>query len=224
MENTRYRRGFAKDVHDLIPNWEPQVIFDIGANVGQTAVAFTQFFPKAFIYSFEPVPKSFQKLNAVASQHTNVRAFQIAFGDYSGTANMTVNGTSTRNCITLDREVAANTAEVSITTGVEFMEEHQLEKISFLKVDAEGFDLRVLKGFSSKLADIDFVQVEAGMNSYNQTHVALSAFSDYLSLHNFYLFKIYNQVFEFSSGRQPLLRRSNPVFVNGRFCDLQGLK
>ena len=41
----------------------PQIIIDIGANTGQTATEMRKIFPKASIYSFEPIPACFEKLN-----------------------------------------------------------------------------------------------------------------------------------------------------------------
>ena len=59
------------------------VIFDVGANVGQTAAGFREHFPGAEIHCFEPVPASFRALQS----HTagmDIRCHQLAMSDTPG--------------------------------------------------------------------------------------------------------------------------------------------
>ena len=49
------------DLARLTP-FPPETIFDVGAHRGETAKAFANGFPKAFIYSFEPVSANFAPL------------------------------------------------------------------------------------------------------------------------------------------------------------------
>ena len=74
---SRYGQKWIKDLN-------PQVIFDIGANIGQSAIAFHALFPSAQIYSFEPVPDCFEELNVRTSGILNIHTFNIALGDFIG--------------------------------------------------------------------------------------------------------------------------------------------
>ena len=44
----------------LIPNKNP-IIFDVGANIGQSIRLFKNHFPSSQIYAFEPIPECYQK-------------------------------------------------------------------------------------------------------------------------------------------------------------------
>lgn len=41
---------------------DARCIFDVGANIGQSAKAFANAFPNAVVYSFEPFPAAFHEL------------------------------------------------------------------------------------------------------------------------------------------------------------------
>ena len=44
-------------------------IIDVGANKGQFAKYISAFFPKAHLYSFEPLPEPYEELNRWAEGH-----------------------------------------------------------------------------------------------------------------------------------------------------------
>ena len=50
------------DINRYLPNFEALIVFDVGANNGQTAIEYVHHFPKASIYSFEPTQKAFSVL------------------------------------------------------------------------------------------------------------------------------------------------------------------
>ena len=58
----------------------PRVFFDVGANVGQTAIAIRARFPDARILSFEPHPQSYDRLRAQV-EGLDVETFGFALGD-----------------------------------------------------------------------------------------------------------------------------------------------
>src|SRR5687768_17293358 len=74
------------DLDLYLPNTPIRTVFDVGANVGQSATRFAQEFPGAAIHSFEPVASTFEKLSrAVPSR---VRCHQIALGAAQDTGRM----------------------------------------------------------------------------------------------------------------------------------------
>ena len=56
--------------------------------------------------------------------------------------------------------------------GDEFFKQHVVKRISFLKIDTEGHDLKVLKGFSEMISHgrVDVIQFE-----YNRLNIAVKA-------------------------------------------------
>ena len=59
-------------------------IFDVGANVGQTAIAFRTAFPRAEIFCFEPVKATLQQLRAAIAGCERIHAFDLALSDKTG--------------------------------------------------------------------------------------------------------------------------------------------
>ncbi|WP_368011777.1 FkbM family methyltransferase [Laspinema palackyanum] len=55
-------------------------IFDIGANVGQTAIKVAKKFPTSTVYSFEPVQKTFKELKANVQPYKNIHPYCLGFG------------------------------------------------------------------------------------------------------------------------------------------------
>ena len=53
-------------------------IFDVGGNFGQTALRFASAFPAATIFSFEPVPTSFERLVQSTRDNERIKAFNIS--------------------------------------------------------------------------------------------------------------------------------------------------
>lgn len=207
-----------------LPGWQPQVIFDVGANIGQSAAEYASAFPKAAIHCFEPVPDSFARLSAATATLPRVTAHPVALGQHQGTVRMSCNGTSVGNRILADQTAEGpHVVEVAMRTGAAMLSELGLKRLSFLKIDTEGHDLDVLKGFGPRLKHVDFIQVEAGMNPYNETQVPYQKLSSFLFRKGFLLFHIFDQVFEFKKGGRPCLRRCNPVFIRESLTDLSGI-
>jgi FkbM family methyltransferase len=205
-----------------IAGWNPSVILDVGANVGQSAVAFAKAYPQAMVHSFEPFPASYRKLLANTRGYDNIMAHQIGLGAEPALVQMSDGAVSTQNRILADAQ-GDDGIEVAIHQGAAVLDRLGLAQVSYLKIDTEGHDLEVLKGFAPALNRIDFIQVEAGMNRYNQTHVPFAQLCDFMQEHGFLLFYIFEQILEFKKGGRPVLRRANPLFINPRLVDLEGI-
>ena len=213
----------AQLINRRLPKWQAAIVFDVGANTGQSARGFARFWPEARIHSFEPVPRTFAKLAEAARDMPHVTVHNLGLGRLSGPAEMTDLPQSVQNRITPPTD-GLPTQTVQIQRGVDFCEARGIKRISYLKIDTEGHDLEVLRGFAGMFKRVDFVQVEAGMNPHNKPHVPYGQLSDFLLKRGFYLFYIFEQVMEFKQGGRPVLRRCNPVFINARLVDLTGIE
>jgi FkbM family methyltransferase len=143
---------------------EPQVIFDVGANVGQTANRFSRWFPKATIHSFEPVAANLSKLQAATRSLPNVKVHPCACGSVAGTFAINLGEDSERHSLA-PRE-GARSVNVDVTTIDGFCQLERIERIDLLKSDTEGFETHVLTGAKEMLASgaIRSVYVEVGLN------------------------------------------------------------
>jgi FkbM family methyltransferase len=144
------------------------VFFDVGANRGAYAAYLHMLVPAARIYAFEPHPRSFALLAESAGSDTIVpvnKALSDApshmtlydFADHDGSTQASLSPDAVK---LFSSRVVKHAVEC--TTLDIFMRENGIEKIDFLKVDTEGFDLSVLQGASNALAEnrIGVIQFE----------------------------------------------------------------
>jgi FkbM family methyltransferase len=133
-------------------------VFDVGAHVGETALRLAAAFPGAAIYSFEPDPHSFSALRAVAATVPHVEAVNAAVGDIDGKAVFFVNQFDQTSSLLetapgasqylldksgLDRR---SEIEVPVLTLDRFCASRGIARIDVLKLDAQGYELRILDG------------------------------------------------------------------------------
>ena len=204
-----------------LPDWAPSLVFDVGANVGQTVADVVRRFPECKVHAFEPSPASFRQLALATSGFPNVTAHACALGRHPATLGMIENGTSTMNrLLPANSQTNDSTPMVKVRTGADVVRELDAPRIDLLKIDTEGHDYEVLVGFLPVIQQVDFIQVEAAMNPYNKTHRPLRLFEDLLWHEGFYLFHMFEQTMEWKRGGRPVLRRCNPVFINGRHLNL----
>lgn len=213
------------DIETLLPKFRAEMVFDVGANVGQSACLFLERWPEAQIHCFEPVRSTFEALQARLGSHDKVQLHRLAFSTRAGVGNMIVDEHSTRSALTASDVVPkdATLEEVPLSTLDGFCETQGIARINFLKVDTEGADLDVLRGGERMLgaSAIGLLQVEAGMYPGNEKHISLEALKSYLEEKGYLLFGIYDQHPERLS-RRSILRRANPVFISSELADQCG--
>jgi FkbM family methyltransferase len=194
-----------------------KVVFDVGANVGQSLYRISHAFPYADIYCFEPILSTFNQLRENTSKMTRVQCFHLALGSSSGTTQVVLQNSSLINSLVRTIRESShkdlNIETVHIDTLDRFCDRHNVEHIDYLKIDTEGFDLEVLKGGNQMLAcgRVTFIQVEAGISYTNKEHIPLQQFRQYLEEKGYHLFGIYEQTLEWTGELR--LMFCNPVFV-----------
>lgn len=204
-----------RDLAEILPKAKITTVFDIGANVGDTVEEALREFPEAKIYAFEPVKATFEHLSNRFPSGSRVLCHHFALGASSGSALITARGTATGNRI-VDKVGDTPVETVTIRDGDSVLQELGIDRVSFMKVDTEGYDLETLRGFEKSLAEqrIDIFQVEVGMGPQNNKHVPLQVIHDFATRHGYWLFKLYNQTLE--KNGKPIARRADAVFLSDR--------
>jgi FkbM family methyltransferase len=212
----------CQDISNDLPAFHADVVFDVGANVGQSVSMFLRCFPRSRIYCFEPAGDTFRLLQENLRGNERVHSFQLALGASKGKGRLLLIGPPETFRLLDPSEDASpnddpNVEEVDVETLDEFCRDSKINQISYLKIDSEGGDLAVLTGAETMLSEsrIELVQVEAGMNSRNERHVPFEVLKGFLESKGYLLFGIYEQVREWPT-KEPHLRRTNPVFISER--------
>ena len=188
---------WAHDINRWIPKLKPKILFDIGANLGQTCTQMRSNFPNAFIHSFEPIPETFASLVNNTSRLPNISCHNCAMGSKSGVKNIKYTPRSGNNSLKTgvhDNNPDAIEARIDIKTVDEFCEDHGIEKIDLLKTDTEGYDLEVLKGCSTILSanKISAVLSEITFDEEDTLHTQFGELNDYLSSFDFLVCGFYD--------------------------------
>jgi FkbM family methyltransferase len=175
-------RRFGFDIHRADPFSEltawvtnPEVIFDVGANVGQTVIAIRRRCQMAAIHAFEPSPSTFAILQRNLVRVRNVRLNNIALGAADGALNLLENTASDMSSFlspgTTHWGETRTITKVPVSTVDAYAAKHGIERIGLLKIDTQGFDLEVAKGASSLikngridavLTELSFIDLYAG--------------------------------------------------------------
>jgi FkbM family methyltransferase len=145
-------------------------VVDVGANYGQWSRSLlshlrTAGAPPASFTLFEPVPAIRSKLQALrdAFPEHEIRIEANAVSDQIGTASMVVTAleAGTHHLDAPDARFAGSMIEVPVTT-LDAALEGSDSTIDIVKVDAEGFDPKVILGMQTLLARqlVDVVQFE----------------------------------------------------------------
>jgi FkbM family methyltransferase len=183
----------------------------VGANVGQTALKFRIAFPKAKIYCFEPVKKTFEILKRKMNSYNTISCYQIAFGSSKGQETIYLTDQSnTSSLLKPDKKVGSEVVNICTVDG--FALDNQIKRIDLLKIDTEGFDLEVLKGAQNMLSSgqIAFVLTEIGFHPGDARHVLFDEIRSYLLPMGYAVFGIYDQQLEWSGEKR--LRYANVCF------------
>lgn len=216
--NLPFGINIVKDL-ELLTKLRVDTIFDVGANVGQSAIVFAKSYPKAKIYCFEPFEGAFERLISNTAG-LNCLCTKIALGSTTDTLKIQADNTnpeSTANSLIQEnnKEYEGDYESIDVITLDEFCHSNKINAIDFLKIDTEGYDLEVLKGAKNVLSKnvAKVIQVEVSLNTYNTFHVDLIEIRQFLDLYNYKIFGVYNQTLEWKENKK-ILRRANIIFVS----------
>ena len=156
---------FVREIKFRLPFYKVKTIFDVGAHLGITALEFSDNFPFATVYAFEPGVDNMRKLEINLVGAPKVRRYQIALGANQGIGRLLIdpNHPSTNRLTQTDGGLLET---VTINTIDKFCAEQGIELIDILKIDVEGAELGVLSGALSSLAsgNIGLVKAECAVD------------------------------------------------------------
>jgi FkbM family methyltransferase len=150
-------------------------VIDVGANHGMFSLEAAHLIgQQGFVHAFEPTPSTRELLrnNLAANGISTVTVFPSALAEEPGTAQLRVHkelsalNTLAPVDVTWNRRklIADQIIEVPVTTLDAHTLEHGLQRIEFLKIDVEGFELSVIRGAREILDQkrVDLILLEIG--------------------------------------------------------------
>jgi len=173
---------------------QPKTLIDIGANVGQFAVASIHMFEGSTVYPVEPDPRVAEQLrkNVGMPVAENVRV--TAIGNSIGTATFHVNRDPQVSSLLplgadrIESFPASKVVEeitVPVTTLDVLFDGVILVEPILLKIDVQGFEDRVIAGGGSFLKRVQWVLVEVSFSRLYEGERNFETIVDLLKKHGF---------------------------------------
>lgn len=162
----------------------PKIIFDIGANIGLHTINYAAHFPSATVYAFEPAKDNLEILHANIAKHNlaNIIVVPCAVSDNQDPLTVYVNRSNSGDTRTIDPEgdyEPTDIYEVSTVTLDGFVEDNNLPKVAFIKMDTQGNELDVLTGgFETIIQDKPLIFMEFSTYRYLRIGADMGVFFD----------------------------------------------
>jgi FkbM family methyltransferase len=138
---------YLRGLNLTIPN-DPMII-DVGANAGFFTLFAVSRFPRAKVFSFEPIESNFRQLeiNRNLNEGCDIAIFSKSVFGYSGKIPMIfdINDSFTTNARVLrNSEEETNAVQVPCVTLSQIFEEQKIDRCDLLKMDCEGSEYSIL--------------------------------------------------------------------------------
>lgn len=166
-------------IRNVLAKHGPQVCFDVGANIGGYSSELLSG-TSAHIHAFEPVASTYDILTQITN--SRLHAWRLAIGDRDGEANIMVDPTFTQTASLVHELVdqtplktrgEKRTELVPLRTVDSFCNSEAIDRLDFIKIDSEGYEIEVLQGAQETLRTMrpSFVQFELAHHHLIRRHL-----------------------------------------------------
>jgi FkbM family methyltransferase len=196
-------RDLRHDLPQLVRKPDP-LVFDIGANKGQTIEKMLDIFPKCRLRAFEPDAELASKLKekyatsiieieslAFGSNPGQIQFIQYENNELNSFLELTRNPSNPFSAVKVKSQKM-----VQVDTVDNYCRANGIQAVDILKVDTQGFDLEVLKGAEALLATkaISVVLVEVNFMLLYKSQCTAGQLIDWLGSRGYFPLTFYEQV------------------------------
>ena len=168
--NYNFQKNGEENFLNRLSQQDIKVIFDVGANVGDWSEVALKKFNDVTVHCFELSESTYRTLQAKLAHEERLVLNNIGLSDTAGTVEYKDYGSNCRkntllsdvNFHALDNPPIAKKAD--LTTGAAYCASMGIGTVDLLKIDVEGAEQLVLKGFADFLekGKIKVIQFEYG--------------------------------------------------------------
>jgi FkbM family methyltransferase len=200
----RWLAVYDNNDHDLQVNGEAEVVrrlahfgvrqvVDVGGFEGDWTALVRAELPDAEVDCFEASPGMVEELQQRFTDDPRVRVHGVALGPEAGESTLYVHQghASLTSLVPSDPELT-RPVQVRVECGDHHLERAGIDRLDLLKVDAEGYDLEVLRGFGHSLAAGRIRVVQFEYNTWNiRSRSLLADFYELLEPHGYLVGKVH---------------------------------
>lgn len=200
-----------KVITKLFDTKEKLTLFDIGACEGLSSVRYLSLFPNSEIWTFEPVPKNFEKVlnNKEKYKSKKLKPFEIGLSSEIGEATFYLSsgqppnkdkpadnssdfGNKSSSLYKPDKTIEVHpwlefkeTITIKTDTLDNFCKTQNISSIDFIHMDVQGAELMVLQGGKNMLEKINSIWLEVERISLYENQALKNDIELFLSTHGF---------------------------------------
>lgn len=177
LRAVRYLRSRDRIPYARIARFLPEapVIVEAGAHDATNTVEMAEFWPRATIHAFEPVPSAAARVTErVAHLRDRVRCHALGLGPHDGEITMHVSGDGTYHSCQSSSMLPPTAAQLREFPGVSFgrtivvpvtsldawASRVGVDRVDFLWLDMQGYEIHALEGASRLLGGVAAVHME----------------------------------------------------------------
>ncbi len=200
------------------------IIFDVGANIGQSITLFRKAFSQSTIHSFEPNPETFITLEKNWGHDKAIFLHPKALNSKTGTVPFFVTNVSEASSFLLPHpkliklssgnKYDSKKIEVEGIILDQFCMENGIAAIDVLKLDVQGAELEVLKG-AERLLGLEAVSLLYVEMNFAETYSNQVVFEDFLVFCVRYGYKLWD-ISPFLYTRTGRLWYANTIFLSNK--------
>lgn len=212
------------------------IVFDVGANEGQSIMEFIKHFPKINIHCFEPVVKCREKLEYLKKKfnknkiHLNFYALgkikkKIFFNECFSTNLSSVYKINKKNKLYIKFHNEKNRSIKKFQQYKKIIKQENLKnyimknninKINVLKIDTQGYDSQVIEGIGKKnFKKIDIIITEVILNDFYKINQKNDFYTLYKLLYK--NFKLWDISYIYKNPKFLSTDYFDAVFINDNF-------
>jgi len=176
------------------------VVFDVGANRGQSIELFRLLFEGCTIHAFEPQRSNFEEMLSRVGALDGVFVNQMALGDQVGTAALyRTSHSEASSLLPLNPDSwwgkdlkmePRGTEAVVVDTIDHYCIDRDIATIDFLKLDVQGFEPECLRGAARMLSERRVGVIQAEL-TYHRIYERATRFADIEGLLNPFGYRLY---------------------------------
>lgn len=196
----------ALKAHDI------NVVFDVGANIGQFANELRKYGYTGKIISFEPLPQAYEEIVKRAKRDANWTVHpRCAVGEKMGEIKINVAANSVSSSILSMLTLHENVAPESKYTDKESASLITLDSVYelyckpndkvFLKIDTQGYEMQVLEGASVTLDKCNGISIEMSLVPLYSDWVSWRDMISRLESSKYHIFAIQPNFIDLVSGQ-----------------------
>jgi FkbM family methyltransferase len=207
--NIKYFNSFLKvgvtpsiEHQNLFKDYKFNKLIDVGGNIGQFSLFASQKNINKILI-FEPIISCTKKIRKIFKNDKNIKIFNYALGNKKTIKKIYITNKIDSSSFfkpssLLQKELkihSNHTEKVKIFRADEILNKELKTDRILLKIDTQGYELEVLKGFGKKISSIYAIYCECSYIKMYQCQPVFKDIEQYLNNKNFYLEKIYNKSF-----------------------------